>query len=136
MSDDEKKQAVVRRFFQAAGSGDFATAMGLIAPGCLWTYHAPVDLIPFGGRHEGPAGVARFFEITAGLLSIDAMEIDRMAAFDDHVIVAGRERCTVHRTGASYEAEWLHLVRTDGETILAYDEYVDGATIARAIGAL
>lgn len=133
MSAAQDGRSIVEAFFRAAGTGDIGTALSLIADDCIWTYHAPKEDVPFAGEFRGKAGVASFFQITASVLTIDAMEISEILAFGDVVVVRGRETCTVHATGAQYRAEWLHLVRTDGRTITAYDEHVDSATIAKAL---
>ncbi|WP_447725830.1 nuclear transport factor 2 family protein [Sphingomonas koreensis] len=136
MSEVGANQEIVSRFFESAGKGDFPGALALIDDNCVWTYNASTDFVPFAGTFNGKAGVASFFQGAAQYLRIDGMEVESVETIENRVLVRGQEICTVNATGDTYRAGWLHVVRIEGGLIVGYDEYVDSAVIAKALGTL
>ena len=136
MSEANNNQTIVTRFFESAGKGDFPGALALIGDNCVWTYNASKDFVPFAGTFHGKNGVASFFQGAAQYVRIDGMEIEGVDTLEDRVLVRGQEICTVIATGETYRAGWLHVVRIEGGLIVGYDEYVDSAVVAKALGTL
>ncbi len=125
---------IVGGFFGALGEGDVPRAMALLADDVRWTYHGPPDVIPWAGTFTGPEGVGAFFGKFGEVADPIEMTSCSMVEADGLVYARGIERSKVKATGKEYSVEWVHVIATADGKIATFDEYLDTATIAAALG--
>lgn len=124
---------IVGGFFKALGEGDVPGAMALLAADVRWTYHAPKDMVPWGGTFTGPDGVGAFFGAFGAAAEPIEMTPSSMVEADGLVYVRGIERSKVKATGKEYGVEWVHVVSVADGKIATFDEYIDSAAVAAAL---
>ena len=120
-------------FFKELGEGDVPAAMALLAADVRWTYHAPADLVPWGGTFTGPDGVGAFFGKFGEAAEPIEMTPSSMVEAEGLVYVRGIERSKVKATGKEYAVEWVHVIATADGKIATFDEYIDSAAVAAAM---
>lgn len=125
---------IVGGFFGALGGGDVPGAMALLADDVRWTYHGPADIIPWGGTFTGPDGVGAFFGKFGEAAEPIEMAPRSMVEADGLVYVRGIERSRVKATGKEYAVEWVHVISVADGKIATFDEYIDSAAVAAALG--
>jgi uncharacterized protein len=124
---------IVGGFFKALGEDDVPAAMALLAADVRWTYHAPANLVPWGGTFTGPDGVGEFFGKFGEAAEPIEMAPSSMVEADGLVYVRGIERSKVKATGKEYAVEWVHVISTSDGKIATFDEYIDSAAVAAAM---
>lgn len=126
----EQRTKVVQDFFKAFAAGNMDAAYRLLSPEINWTYHGPVDRIPFAGTFRGHDGVKSFFQRVNESLSSNDMSIDSLVCVDDLVIGRGTEQSTSRNTGRVYKVAWVHLYRIKGRQMTSFEEFIDTAAVA------
>lgn len=126
--------ALLRKFFDAFGSGDTAAGFATLSPDITWTYYGPRDWIPFAGVFRGHKGVEAFFEIVGASVSLKEMVVESLDATEDVVYGRGRERSEVKSTGKEYNVQWSHVYRVRDGLIVSFEEFLDTAAVASAFG--
>lgn len=125
--------AVVKDLYAAFGRDDIAQIMTLVSPHVVWTFHGPVNVIPYAGVYKGPLGVKEFFADVAATIDVRKVVERRFIASGDQVAVAGWERSVARGTGGIYLAHWLHLFTVRNGRISRFEEFTDTAAIAAAL---
>lgn len=124
---------IVGGFFKALGEGDIPGAMALLADDVRWTYHAPADMVPWGGTFTGPAGVVAFFGKFGEVAESIEMTPYSMVEAEGLVYSRGIERSRAKATGKEYAVEWVHVLSVADGKIASFDEYIDSATVSTAL---
>jgi len=78
--------------------------------------------------------VQGFFMDLMGAVKIEMFEVDAVIGDGEQVVVLGRERCTVKRTGRSYEQYWAHAYTVRDGKVTAVRLYEDTQAQAVAFG--
>jgi len=125
---------IVGSFFKALGEGDVPRAMALLADDVRWTYHGPTDVIPWAGTFTGPEGVGAFFGKFGAVADPIEMTTHSIVEAGGLVYARGIERSKVKATGKEYGVEWVHVIAAADGRITTFDEYLDSATVAAALG--
>jgi uncharacterized protein len=110
---------LIRRGYDAFGSGDITTVLGILDPNIHW--HVP-GRSPLSGDYKGHDEVVAFFtktqELAAGTFSI---EINDMLASQQRVVVL----CTVsaQRHGQHWSTPEVHVWRVANGQAVEFREY-------------
>jgi ketosteroid isomerase-like protein len=131
MSAQENEGATLR-FYDRVLSGDAEGAIAdFMAPDTVWENPLPAP-IPYGGRFEGAEGAGRYLGLVFETLDIEAFDIDEVIAARDRVVVLGRERARVRKTGRRYSGHWVHVLRFRDGRVRHLREYNDTAEMLSA----
>jgi len=122
---------IVAGIYEAFGRGDLAAVLSALAGDVTWDM---VGSTPYSGARKGHAEVQQFFMDLMGSVKIDMFEVDVVTGDGDHVVVLGRERCTVHATGRSFQQDWAHAYRVVDGKVSAVRLYEDTAAQDAAFG--
>ena len=122
---------IVTRIYEAFGRGDLAGVLSAMGDGVEWE---KAGKSPFSGHRQGRDGVQQFFADLLGAVRIEMFEVDAVAGDGEHVVAMGRERCTVKRTGRSYEQHWAHSFTVREGKVVAVRLYEDTLAQAEAFG--
>lgn len=105
----------------------------------LDTYHDDVvvnyyghALMPLTGNYEGKMGAIRFFQMIPELVEIFLFEPREFFDAGNAIIVIGREGVRSHKTGKSYEGDFIHVSEiADGKVkrLRLYPDTAKGASI-------
>jgi ketosteroid isomerase-like protein len=120
----------VRGAFEAAGRGDLASLIELLAPDVVYTL---IGDTAFSGVFRGREAVVSKLFGPLGQMLAEPMhfEIQQLIAADDHVVVQLTSR-TRMRSGAPYANTYCMVLRIDGGRIAALTEYLDTLRVLRA----
>jgi ketosteroid isomerase-like protein len=116
---------IVRHCFNAWSAGDLPGVMSLLSPHCIYDLHVPVDVLSYGGRHEGKDA------IEACLMAIRAefhfMAYAIGALKEDGDLVRGQITFYFrHRkTGELLDGRCRHLTRVKDDLIVSIEEFHD-----------
>jgi ketosteroid isomerase-like protein len=122
--------ALVERLYRAFAEGDLAT---MVAAGSADIVLEQDPSLPWGGRYEGPEGIAAFFR---NLIETADTGITTDALFEagDTVIQYGRSSGTVRANGETYDVPECHVWTLDGETVTRVQFFIDTPAMLAAIG--
>jgi ketosteroid isomerase-like protein len=132
MNEDTNVQ-VVQRAFQAFGSGDIPTVLGLLTDDVVWHTHGPPDVLPWAGRREGQEQVGQFFGTLAELLEFQRFEPREFIAQGDRVAVLGGSQITIRRNNRIAEPDWVMVFRIRDGQVAEYHYFEDTAATAAAM---
>jgi ketosteroid isomerase-like protein len=122
---------IVTGIYEAFGRGDLAGVLSALADDVRWEM---AGRAPFAGRRDGRDGVQQFFAELLGAVRIEMFEVDAVVGDGKQVVVMGRERCVVKRTGKGYEQLWAHAFTMREGTVVAVRLYEDTLAQAEAFG--
>ena len=111
MSTEENKR-VIQSIFEAFGRGDVPGVLAHLSEDVTWKAPGP-DVIPYFGDRRGHAGATEFFVQLGTNVDFEHFEPGAFVAEGDRVVVLGRERGRVKRTGKTFDNDWA-LVFTFG----------------------
>jgi ketosteroid isomerase-like protein len=129
----DNPETTVKALYAGFAAGDMAKILALIAPDVVWTYHAPVGLIPFAGTYKGREGVGDFFAADAKYVDVKGNDIKSFMKEGDQVAVFGEEHGMVRSNGKKFTATWVHVFTVRNGSITKFDEYIDSAAIYEAL---
>jgi uncharacterized protein len=123
---------IVKGVYEGFKSGDMEAIIKNMSENIVWLHPGRADQIPFAGKFEGKAGVARFFDIAFSQIDVLDQKIFSFVSSGDKVAVVGFEHMRVKKTGLEYQSNWIHLYTlADGE-IIAFEEFIDTAALSDA----
>ena len=76
--------------------------------------------------------MAAFFKELGQDVKPEGFELLKITAQDDRVVVEGKNRGTVRRTGRTYEHEWVMVFSIRGDKIVRFRHYYDTADLVGA----
>lgn len=127
---DTADVATVRAVYDAWARGDGEFVLAHVAPEVELV---ETPLLPWGGVHEGPAGVRRLLG-TRGA-HVDALfEVERLVPSGDRVVAVGRWRGTVRTGGAAFDVPAVHVWTLRDGRVLRFEAYVDTPAMLAALG--
>ena len=107
--------AVVREFFATLERGDLPGVIEFVGEEIGW--QSPVTRthlpeIPWSSIRRTRQEVAAFFKELGQNVKPESFELFKISAQDDRVVVEGKNRGTVRKTGRTYEHEWVMIFST------------------------
>lgn len=123
----EENTAIVRQWYAAIAAGDLAAALSPLAEDIQLWVAGPPEMLPFAGGRMGHAAVRVLFATLRELADVEVNEPHQFIAQGDTVVVLGRHRARVRRTGRSYDAEWVQIFTMRGSNVTAFREFGDTA---------
>lgn len=123
---------LIRQFYSLAGSGRFGEALEFFAEAAVIEFFGPASN-PLSGRHEGREGIQRFFGLIGDTFEVQLFEPQEFIDAGDTVVVLGRERSTVKRTGRTFDVPWIQVWRCAGNRIVKLTDFFETGTMAEAI---
>lgn len=130
MSAEESKR-VVQSVFEAFGRGDVPALLALVDDGAEWVAPGPAN-VPYFGERRGREGAAEFFRHLGSEVEFESFEPGAFIAEGDRVVVLGRERGRVRRTGKTFDNDWALLFTVRGGKVAGFRIYENTAAIAEA----
>ena len=126
----EANLRLVQDAFTAFAARDVRAVMNLLADDIEWQGARSRD-IPYGGFRKGKADVEKFFSALGGSIEYEYFEAREYLAHNERVMVLGREKFMVKRTGKHVENEWAMLFTVRHGKIARFQVYEDtGAVLA------
>jgi ketosteroid isomerase-like protein len=130
MSAEENKRTV-QSIFEAFGRGDIPGVLGHLSEDVTWKAPGP-EVIPYFGDRRGHAGATEFFVQLGTNVDFEHFEPAAFVAEGDKVVVLGRERGRVKRTGKSFDNDWALVFTFGGGKVTGFQCYENTAAIAEA----
>ena len=131
MSAEENKRTV-RSIFEAFGRGDVPGVLQHVSEDVSWKAPGP-EVVPYFGDRRGHAGAVEFFTQLGTNVNFEQFEPGAFVAEGDRVVVLGRERGHVGRTGKTFDNEWALVFQFDGGgKVASFQCYENTAAIAEA----
>jgi len=129
--------AVVREFYATLGRGDLQGIIELVEEEVDW--QSPVTRahppeIPWSSIRRSKQEVAAFFKELGQNVKPEGFELSKITAQDDRVVVEGKNRGTVKKTGRTYEHEWVMIFSIRDNKIIRFRHYYDTADLVGAFG--
>jgi ketosteroid isomerase-like protein len=116
----EQNVGVVRGAYDAFGRGDVPSIIAILHDDVEW--HVPA-VLPHRFDARGPAEVARFFERLMELWDELGVELETMAASDDHVVAVGRASGSIQGTKTGFG--FAHVWAIANGRVTGFSEFVD-----------
>ena len=131
MSAEANKQTV-QSIFEAFGRADIPGVLKHVSEDVTWKAPGP-DVVTYFGDRSGHAGATEFFVQLGTSVDFEHFEPGAFIAEGDKVVVLGRERGLVKRTGKSFDNEWALVFTFDGGgKVTGFQCYENTAAIAAA----
>jgi ketosteroid isomerase-like protein len=121
--------ALIRHGYEMFAARDIPGVLALFDEGISW--YSP-DTVRYGGRYDGPQGVASFFGTLGQNYSELRVEPETFVDGGDTVVVCGVHRGTA-RAGADFEVPFVHVWTFRAGTVIAFTEYFDTVRLNAAL---
>jgi ketosteroid isomerase-like protein len=131
MMSTEDNKRVVRRVFEKFGSGDVPGLLEMISEDAEWAAPGP-EVVPYFGERKGREGALEFFKNLGFDVEFELFEPGEFIAEGDRVVVLGRERGRVRRTGKVFENRWALVFTVRGGMVAGFRIYENNAAVAEA----
>ncbi len=127
--------AVVREFFATLERGDLPGVIEFVGEKINW--QSPVTRthppeIPWSSIRRTKQEVAAFFKELGQNVKPEGFVLFKISAQDDRVVVEGKNRGTVRKTGRTYEHEWVMIFSIRDNKISRFRHYHDSADLVGA----
>ncbi len=127
--------AVVREFFATLERGDLPGVIEFVGEEIDW--QSPVTRthppeIPWSSIRRTKQEVAAFFKELGQNVKPEGFELFKISSQDDRVVVEGKNRGTVRKTGRAYEHEWVMIFSIRDNKISRFRHYYDTADLVGA----
>ncbi len=131
-----RSEKIVRDCFGLILTGDVENAFEhYLSFDFVWENPLP-EIIPFGGRFEGPVGLTKYARLLAASIEMEAFSIGEIIATPDRVVVVGQEVSLVRATGRRYEMDWVHVLKLREGRVHHWREFNDTAAMVPAFASL
>ena len=125
--------AVVQQFYRAIHRGDTRAVLSVLADDVEWHQPGPAETLPWAGMCRGREQVAQCLAALDEASEVQQLELWDFIAQDNRVVVAGRERTRIKRTGHVYESPWAMVFTVRGGKITYFRAHHDTAAIVAAM---
>lgn len=127
--------AVVREFFATLEGGDLPGVIEFVGEEIDWQSpatrtHPPET--PWSSIRRTKQEVAAFFKELGQNVKPEGFELFKISAQDDRVVVEGKNRGMVRKTGRTYEHEWVMIFSIRDNKIIRFRHYYDTADLVGA----
>jgi ketosteroid isomerase-like protein len=119
----------IRSGYEMFAARDIPGVLGLFHPAIIW--YSP-DTVRYGGRYEGPQGVATFFGTLGENYSELRVEPETFVDGGGTVAVCGHHRGT-SRAGVDFEVPFVHVWTFRDAKVTSFTEYFDTARLNAAL---
>ncbi|MBQ5947322.1 nuclear transport factor 2 family protein [Massilia sp. ST3] len=130
--DAQENKRLVMEAYRLFLSGDIPQLLERYHDDALWI-EPEAEHIPFAGRHNGKAEIARFFEQLNEALLAERFEPKEFIAEGDKVVVTGEATWRGRHTGRSYDSPWVHVFTLRDGKVARFQSYHDTAAGERAL---
>lgn len=125
--------AIVQRAYEAFGSGDIKTLVGLLSRDVDWEGVVGAGpAVPTRGPRRGQDAVTAFFGQVAEHIDFKRFEPREFIANNDKVVVLGYYEGVSKKTGRSFATDWVMVFTLDGGKVVKFREYTDTAVLNAA----
>ena len=122
---------IIKALYGSFATGDVPAVLEAFSDDISWTES---DGFPLAGTYIGPQAVLENVFMRLGEFSDNwAVEVDRMIAEDDTVIVDGRYTWDHKETGARCAVRMAHIWTITNGKISAFLQHVDSANVLKQI---
>lgn len=121
---------LIERIYGAFAAADLDTMSAAAAPDVVLEQD---PALPWGGRYEGPTGIAEFFMKLAGT-SDTSVTTEALFEAGDKVIQYGRSRGTVRANGETYDIPECHVWTLEDGKVRRVEFYIDSASMLETLG--
>ena len=129
MQQDNLK--LIARLYEAMDARDMASIAQMIDPE-VSIYQT--DLLPWGGRYHGLAGLAEFYgKLTETIDS--AVETGELVSAGECVVQIGRTRGRVKASGAEFDVREVHVWELRDGKVLRFEAHIDTPAMLEALQA-
>ena len=127
--------AVVREFFATLEKGDLPGVIQFVEEEIDWqspvTRSHPPEIY-WSAIRRTRQEVAAFFNELGQNVKPENFELFKISAQDDRVVVEGKNKGTVRKTGRTYEHEWVMIFSIRDNKIFRFRHYYDTADLVGA----
>ncbi len=126
---------IIRRVYAGFGRGDIEPLLAALDPNVEWNEAEHVTFWP-GSAFHGPDAIIEglFGRIPPTFGAAWKVEVERLLAARDTVIMQGRYRGTVQATGTELSPQVAHIWDLNGDKIVRFQQYTDTWLFAQATG--
>jgi ketosteroid isomerase-like protein len=126
----------IRSMYAAFGKGDVKTILDNLDPTVEWWSNCDSNTFPWGGRREGVAGAASFFQALGDNLDFESFEPREFYSAGDTLTVVGHTRARNKKAGRGlFDCEWVHIFALRDGKLASFREFYDTAAMERALTA-
>jgi uncharacterized protein len=120
--------AVVRELFAALERGDLPGAIQFVGEEVDW--QSPVTRthppeIPWSRVRRNKREVTEYFKELGQKVRPEGFKLLQITVQDDRVVVEGQNKGTVHKTGRTYEHDWVMIFSVRDNKIVRFRHYYD-----------
>jgi ketosteroid isomerase-like protein len=120
--------AIARQFFVALEQGNLPGAIEFVGEEVDW--QSPVTRthppeIPWSQIRRTKKEVTEFFKELGQKAKPEGFNLLQITAQDNRVVVEGQNRGTVHKTGQTYEHDWVMIFSFRDNKIIRFRHYYD-----------
>jgi uncharacterized protein len=133
MVRDDVAVTQVQAAYADFGRGDIATLLTRLTDDIVWTTPGAGTAIPYAGRLQGKAQVAKFFEGVGANLDFHAFNPNEFIAQGDVVVALGTWDATVRGTSVRIKDGFAMTFRLRDGKIAEFREYSDAREYAAAL---
>jgi ketosteroid isomerase-like protein len=130
MNAQDNKRIVIEGY-QLFQAGDIPHLLERYHDDALWI-EPEAEYVPFAGRHNGKAEIARFFQTLDAEAQALRFEPKEFIAEGDKVVVIGEATWLCKQTGRSYDSPWVHVFSLRDGKVARFESFQDTAAGERA----
>ena len=130
MNAQDNKRIVIEGY-QLFQAGDIPHLLERYHDDAVWI-EPEAENIPFAGRHNGKAEIARFFQTLDAEAQALRFEPKEFIAEGDKVVVTGEATWLCKQTGRSYDSPWVHVFSLRDGKVARFESFHDTAAGERA----
>jgi ketosteroid isomerase-like protein len=131
--EEEENVSRVKHFYDAFKRREMRSILDMFADDAVMHGPAPSGVLPWGGTHNGPSGVAEFFKALGESLEPQQFELRDFIAQDNKVVVLGYQKGHAKPTGRPYEIEFVHVWTVRDGKFIEFRVYNDTAAIVESL---
>jgi ketosteroid isomerase-like protein len=129
--DAQDNKRLVMEGYQLFQNGDIAHLLERYHDDAVWI-EPEAEYVPFAGRHNGKAEIARFFQTLDAEAQALRFVPKEFIAEGDKVVVTGEASWLCKQTGRSYDSPWVHVFTVRDGKVARFESYHDTAAGERA----
>jgi uncharacterized protein len=126
----EENVRIVKKFFEALGSGDKHRLLSLVVEDIEWII--PGEGWPLAGTHRGQAGLAEVLQKASETMETSFPAPPEYVAQGDRVLMIGSAKGKIKATNRTWEDHWVFAVTVRNGKVTNIREYIDTQALARA----
>ena len=121
-----------KEIYRLFNAGDIAGMLNHFDNHTIYYYHAPRELVPYGGGITGAAAIGQMFAQLDALYEFELFEPREFFAQGDKVVALGHLRVRVKDTGEVFASDFAHAITYKAGKPMRLDFFEDSAEIGRA----